>query len=73
MPYLKTDAGRAEIETRALRLPAALRSILLMVDGQRSEAELRDLAGGLHAPADALEQLLALGLIEGGGRPAAAM
>jgi len=67
MSFAKTEAGRLEIEARTRRLPAALRSILLMVDGQRSEAELRGLIEGLKAPADALEQLQEMGLIEGGG------
>jgi len=59
----KTDAGRAEIETRAQRLPAALRSLLLLVDGQRGAAELDEIARRLHAPMDALAQLAALGLV----------
>ncbi|WP_312706747.1 hypothetical protein [Stenotrophomonas sp.] len=60
----KTAAGRQEIEDRGRRLPAALRSILLMVDGQRNDTELQALFDGLRAPADALQQLSALGLIE---------
>lgn len=71
MSFAKTEAGRLEIEARTRRLPAALRSILLMVDGQRSEAELRGLIEGLKAPVDALEQLQALGLIENGWSAAA--
>ncbi|MCD9124597.1 hypothetical protein [Luteimonas fraxinea] len=59
----KTDAGRAEIETRAQRLPTALRSLLLLVDGQRGAVELDAIARRLHAPADALAQLAALGLV----------
>ncbi|WP_416058477.1 hypothetical protein [Stenotrophomonas maltophilia] len=62
--YAKTAAGRQEIEDRARRLPAALRSILLMVDGQRDDNELRGLFDGLRAPQDALQQLAALALIE---------
>lgn len=61
----KTDAGRAEIETRAQRLPTALRSLL--VDGQRSAAELDAIARRLHAPADALAQLAVLGLVTASG------
>lgn len=61
--YGKSDAGRDEIVTRSRKLSPALRSILLIVDGQRSAGELRRLAAGLHAPGDAIEQLLALGLI----------
>lgn len=62
--HAKTAAGRQEIEDRARRLPAALRSILLMVDGQRDDDALRGLLPGLRAPADTLEQLGAMGLIE---------
>ena len=53
--HAKTAAGRQEIEDRARRLPAALRSILLMVDGRRDDTELRSLLEGLRAPPDALE------------------
>lgn len=59
----KTDAGRDEIQSRALKLPNVLRSILLMVDGQRNVAQLRGVIGGLKGPDDALDQLEALGLI----------
>ena len=62
--HAKTAAGRQEIEDRGRRLPAALRSILLMVDGHRDDTELRGLFEGLRAPPDALEQLAAQGLIE---------
>ncbi len=71
--YFKTEAGKREIQDRALRLPAALRSILLMVDGQRDQAQLRELMTGLRAPDDAIEQLVVKGLIQRGeGAPAAA-
>lgn len=69
--YLKTEAGKREIQDRALRLPAALRSILLMVDGQRDQAQLRELMTGLRAPDDALEQLVVKGLIQRGDGEAA--
>jgi hypothetical protein len=59
----KTAAGRDEIKSRARKLPANLRSILLLVDGQRTARQLQDVIGGLHAPADALDQLVSLGLI----------
>ncbi|MGE6334665.1 hypothetical protein [Stenotrophomonas sp. NPDC077659] len=62
--YAKTAAGRQEIEDRGRRLPAGLRSILLMVDGQRDDTALRALFEGLRVPADALQQLTAEGLIE---------
>lgn len=38
--YAKTDKGRDEIATRADRLPARLRSLLLMIDGQRASEDL---------------------------------
>lgn len=63
-PYFKTDAGKQEIQDRGRRLPAALRSLLLMVDGQRDDAQLRELMNGLHAPEDALEQLVVMGLVK---------
>ena len=62
--YSKTDAGRQEIEQRTRKLPSALRSILLMVDGQRDEGELATLIESFRAPADTLEQLAGMGLIE---------
>lgn len=62
--WCKTEAGRNEIQQRTRKLPAGLRSILLLVDGQRSDDELRTLMSGLHAPDDALQLLAADGLIE---------
>lgn len=68
--YYKTDAGKQEIQDRGRKLPASLRSLLLMVDGQRDQAQLRDLMAGLRVPDDALEQLLVMGLVKREG-PAA--
>ncbi|KAF1685476.1 hypothetical protein B1992_12105 [Pseudoxanthomonas broegbernensis] len=62
--YRKTDAGRDEIRDRGRRLPPPLRTVLLMVDGQRTLSELRELATGVRAQEDALERLLAEELIE---------
>lgn len=59
----KTDAGRDEIRQRSRSLPSALRSILLLVDGQRTVGQLRGVIAGLHAPADALEQLVGMGFV----------
>lgn len=61
--YFKTDAGKQEILDRGRKLPAAMRSLLLMVDGQRDHAQLRELMASLHAPDDALEQLVVMGLV----------
>ncbi len=61
----KTELGRAEIESRSRKLQGGLRSLLLLVDGRRTYAELQELARRLHAPEDALQQLLSLQLISG--------
>ncbi len=65
--YLKTGAGRSEIDTRARKLSPALRLVLLLVDGRRTGPELVRLAADLHAPGDALDSLMKLGLIEAAG------
>ena len=61
--WSKTELGRAEIETRALRLKPALRMVLLLVDGVRDTAALEALSAQLHAPDGALRELEALGLV----------
>lgn len=65
--FLKTGAGRSEIDTRAMKLSPALRLVLLLVDGRRTGPELMRLAADLHAPPDALDSLVAMGLIEPAG------
>ena len=68
----KTDAGRAEIETRDHGLATGLRSLLLLVDGRRGRDELDAIARRIHAPEDALAQLQAMGLVtDGSVAPAA--
>lgn len=51
--YVKTDKGREEIETRASGLSARMRRVLILVDGQRSVADLMSQTG-LSLDADAL-------------------
>lgn len=65
--YTKTDAGRKEIKTRQHKLPMGLRSLLLVIDGQRNGEQLRAVIVGLRAPPDSLKQLRDLGLIERAG------
>lgn len=62
--FVKTDAGRQEMQDRGHKLSTALRSILLMVDGRRDLSQLRGLMAGLHTPDDAIEQLIGMGLIK---------
>ncbi len=61
--YRKTDTGRAEIGTRQHKLAPPMRSLLLLVDGQRDMSQLRHVATTLRAPADAIDTLVELGLI----------
>jgi hypothetical protein len=62
--FVKTDAGRDEIKSRALGLPMSIRAILLMIDGRRSVASMRSIIAGSKAPPDVLDSLFAQGLIE---------
>ena len=61
--YTKTAAGSDELKTRAHGLSMRLRAILIMVDGTRTVAQLREAAAGLGAPPDCLDTLLAAGLV----------
>jgi 3-oxoacyl-ACP reductase-like protein len=60
--HRKTPKGRAEIETRAHRLPPRLRSALILVDGRRSDAELAKLVP--QDPEGTLQALREGGFIE---------
>jgi hypothetical protein len=60
--YRKTDKGITEIETRANRLVPRLRTALIMVDGKRTEDDLRTMCGG--EPEEVLGALVAQGYIE---------
>lgn len=61
--YAKTDKGRDEIATRQHRLPARLRTVLLMIDGQRSFEALASDLGLADLTADNLAILLQGGFI----------
>ncbi len=68
--WIKTDAGRAEIQARALVKERAQRNLLLLIDGTKpASLLLSDLAG--VSPAD-FKSLAALGLIAPAGRPTGA-
>jgi hypothetical protein len=60
--YRKTAKGHSEIETRSHRLPPRLRSALILVDGRRSDDELRKLI--LQQPDESLHLLNEQGFIE---------
>ncbi len=61
--YRKTTAGHNEIEHRNNLLCAELRRLLILIDGQRSNAELVRCVRSTELPA-AIEDLAILGLIE---------
>ena len=61
--YRKTDLGAAEITQRKLKLSPRLRTMLILTDGTRPESRLKEEGAQIGAPADFLEQLLALGVI----------
>src|SRR5471032_1213294 len=61
--YDKTDKGRNEIATRSQHLAPRLRTLLLLIDGRRSEQELLASVAGLGLTETALAELLAQGYI----------
>jgi len=63
--FIKTAAGVDEIHSRACKLPQRLRTMLIMIDGTQSVAQLKMAAARLAAPEDFLDNLVKLGLIEG--------
>lgn len=59
----RTASGHAELATRGKRLSQRHRTVLLLVDGRRSEDDIRHLAAQAGAPASCLDDLLNLGLV----------
>lgn len=59
--YAKTEVGHEEISSRTRRLPARVRTMLIMVDGRRSVAELLN-----NSPVPADSQAHLETLVEGG-------
>ncbi|KWW37050.1 hypothetical protein [Cupriavidus metallidurans] len=62
--FRKTEAGQEEIRTRERKLDQKLRALLLIVNGERARSELVAQVGALGVAGEALDTLLALGLIE---------
>lgn len=60
--YRKTAKGHSEIQTRALRLPPRLRSALILIDGRRSDEDMRKLIQ--QQPDETLQTLNEQGFIE---------
>ncbi len=59
----KTDAARALLAQRDSDLARAVRSFLIMVDGQRSLAQLKPMMDALGLTLDAVRHLVAQGLL----------
>lgn len=66
--YRKTPLGVAEIESRAMKIPQRLRSLLIMIDGKRTAASLAAMAQAEQC----IAELHAQGLIEPAAAPAPA-
>jgi hypothetical protein len=62
--YSKTPRGLEELRTRQMNLPMQLRSVLIMIDGQRTVAQTLARAQAMSVGPDVFEQLEKLGLIE---------
>ena len=62
--YVKTTTGAEEVKARARKLPPRLRTMLIMVDGTLTAAQLQTAADTLGAPSDFLQTLLQQGLVE---------
>jgi len=61
--YGKTEDGIRELKERKLSLPIALRSLLIMIDGKRSVADVLERAQALHLDLTAVVALERAGLI----------
>jgi hypothetical protein len=61
--YAKTELGLQELKERHLKLPVLLRSLLIMIDGNRTVADVLEKARALQLDDKALAALEAGGLI----------
>lgn len=61
---VKTAAGSEEIKSRARKLPRALRTMLIMIDGGMNVGQLQQAAASLSAPPDFIDVLLRERLVE---------
>jgi hypothetical protein len=62
--YRKTELGLSEVKERRQKLNPRVRTMLILIDGEQTEEQLKAGAAGVGAPQDFLDQLLAAGLIE---------
>ena len=62
--FVKTQTGSAELLARSGQVNARVRTMLIMVDGRRTVADLQRAGSTLGAPDGFMQTLLDLGLIE---------
>jgi hypothetical protein len=60
---IKTPAGLAEMSNRQRRISQRHRTMLLLVDGKRTEAQVRSLSAQAGVPGICFDELMGLGLI----------
>ena len=60
---IKTPAGLAEMSNRQRRISQRHRTMLLLVDGKRTEAQVRTLSAQAGVPGICFDELMGLGLI----------
>ena len=60
---VKTAAGQAELSTRERRLSQRQRTVLFLVEGERSAGDVRAMAAQAGVPDNRLGELMAIGLI----------
>jgi hypothetical protein len=60
---IKTPAGLAEMSTRQRGISQRHRTMLLLVDGKRTEAQVRQLSAQAGVPGICFDELMGLGLI----------
>jgi hypothetical protein len=60
---VRSPLGNAELQSRDRKLSQRLRTVLLLIDGKRSSAEIQTLALQAGASQDALNSLLAQGFV----------
>src|ERR1043166_1630415 len=61
--YAKTEEGLREVRERKLNLPIALRSLLIMIDGKNTVAEVLERARALRADEESMAALEGAGLV----------
>jgi hypothetical protein len=62
--YDKTDKGREEIATRKWHLPSRMRSLLVLIDGKKTDADIVQKIGGLGLNLQSLQELQDDGFIQ---------